>query len=108
MSFLRHVGIFRSDDFYAAGSERLPDSQRSSGSMSSSRLFLGRLLSSSACLRFTGQERFSIISPRRTMIFQRTATSPLTYCLSSRVHSSEPLYPLLISVEARLICDTKA
>jgi hypothetical protein len=48
MSFLRHMGIFRSDDCYAAGSERLSHSQRSSDSMSSSRLFLGSLLSSSA------------------------------------------------------------
>lgn len=55
MSFLRHVGIFRSDDFYAAGSERLPHSQRSSDSMSSSRLFLGRLLSSSDVCPYWGR-----------------------------------------------------
>src|ERR1700720_3894991 len=29
----------------------------------------------------------------RTMIFQRTATTPLTSCLSPRVHSIEPLPP---------------
>ena len=102
MSFLRHVGIFRSDDVYAAGSERLAHSQRSSDSMSSSRLFLGRLLSSSACLCFTGQERFSITSPRRTMIFQRTATSPLTYCLSSRVHSRSSTAPCIPSSSLNL------
>src|SRR5215470_2997210 len=56
--------------------------------MSSSRLFLGRLLSSRACLRFADRVRFSKTKPRRTMIFQRTATTPLTPCLSPRVQSS--------------------
>jgi periplasmic protein TonB len=56
--------------------------------MSSSRLFLGRLLSRSACLRFADRERFSKTKPRRTMIFQRTAISPLTPCRTSRVHST--------------------
>ena len=54
----------------------------------SSRLFLGRLLSSRACLRFAGRERFSKTKPRRTIIFQPTATTPLNPCLSQRVHSN--------------------
>src|ERR1700758_4023416 len=54
----------------------LAHSQCSPASMNSSRLFLGRLLSSRACLCFADRERFSKTKPRRTMIFQRTATPP--------------------------------
>jgi putative transposase len=43
-----------------------------------------------ACLRFAGRERFCKTKPRRTMIFQRTATTPLTSCLSPRVQSLLP------------------
>jgi hypothetical protein len=70
------------------GASSLAHSQCSSASMSSSRLFLGRLLSSRACLRFADRERFSKTKPRRTMIFQRPATTPLTPCLITRVHST--------------------
>src|SRR5262249_62402623 len=73
--------------FVPLGASGVAHSQCSSASMSSSRLFLGRLLSSRACLRFAGRERFSKTKPHRTMIFQRTATSPLTPCLSPRVQS---------------------
>ena len=89
MSFLRHgesIDPMRSVPLGASG---LAHSQCSSASMSSSRLFLGRLLSSRACFRFAGRERFSKTKPRRTMIFQRTATTPLTPCLAPRVQSSE-------------------
>lgn len=34
------------------------------------------------------RERFSKTKPRRTMIFQRPATTPLTPCLITRVHST--------------------
>jgi hypothetical protein len=88
MSFLRHGESIDPMNVYATGSKHLAHSQCSSASMSSSRLFLGRLLSSRACLRFADRERFSKTKPRRTMIFQRTATTPLTPCLSTRVHSS--------------------
>ena len=40
-------------------------------------------------------------------VFQRTVTTPLNLCLSPGVHFSQPLYPLLISVEARLIFDSQ-
>src|SRR5579864_6824870 len=92
MSFLRHGESIDPMNVYATGSKHLAHSQCSSASMSSSRLFLGRLLSSRACLRFADRERFSKTKPRRTMIFQRTATTPLTPCLSTRVHSNSPLY----------------
>jgi hypothetical protein len=89
MSFLRHGESIDPMNVYATGSKHRAHSQCSSASMSSSRLFLGRLLSSRACLRFADRERFSKTKPRRTMIFQRTATTPLTPCLSSRVQSTE-------------------
>ena len=87
MSFLRHGESIDPMKVYATGSKHLAHSQCSSASMSSSRLFLGRLLSSRACLCFADRERFSKTKPRRTMIFQRTAATPLTPCLSTRVHS---------------------
>jgi hypothetical protein len=87
MSFLRHEESFDPMTLVPLGVSGLAHSQCSSASMSSSRLFLGRLLSSRACLRFADRERFSKTKPRRTMIFQRTATPPLTSCLSPRVHS---------------------
>jgi hypothetical protein len=87
MSFLRHGESIDPMTLVPLGVSGLAHSQCSSASMSSSRLFLGRLLSSRACLRFADRERFSKTKPRRTMIFQRTATPPLTSCLSPRVHS---------------------
>jgi hypothetical protein len=87
MSFLRHGESIDPMTFVSPGASGLAHSQCSSASMSSSRLFLGRLLSSRACFHFAGHERFSKTKPSRTMIFQRTATTPLTPCLSPRVHS---------------------
>jgi hypothetical protein len=87
MSFLRHGESIDPMTLVSLGVSGLAHSQCSSASMSSSRLFLGRLLSSRACLRFADRERFSKTKPRRTMIYQRTATPPLTSCLSPRVHS---------------------
>jgi hypothetical protein len=90
MSFLRHGESIDPMTFVSLGASGLAHSQCSSASMSSSRLFLGRLLSSRACFHFAGHERFSKTKPSRTMIFQRTATTPLTPCLSPRVHSTAP------------------
>ena len=87
MSFLRHGESIAPMSLAPLGASDLAHSQRSSDATSSSRLFLGRLLSSRACLRFAGCQRFSKTKPRRTMIFQRTATTPLTPCLTPRVHS---------------------
>ena len=87
MSFLRHGESIDPMTFIPLGASNLAHSQCSSASMSSSRLFLGRLLSSGACLRFAGRERFCKTKPRRTIIFQRTATTLLTSCLNSRVQS---------------------
>ena len=90
MSFLRHGESIDPKRLAPLGASGLAYSQCSSDAMSSSRLFLGRLLSSRACLCFAGRERFSKTKPRRTMIFQRTATTPLIPCLSTRVHSILP------------------
>ena len=93
MSFLRHGESIDPMICLPLGASSCAHSQRSSASMSSSRLFLGRLLSSRACLRFAGCERFSKTEPRRTMIFQRTASNPLTSCLSPRVQSNRRPFP---------------
>lgn len=93
MSFLRHGESIDPMSFVPLEASCLAHSQCSSDAMSSSRLFLGRVLSSRACLRFAGRERFSKTQPRRTMIFQPTTTTPLTPCLSPRVHSTESLSP---------------
>ena len=77
MSFLRYGESIDPMTFVSLGASGLAHSQCSSASMSSSRLFLGRLLSSRACFHFAGRERFSKTKPSRTMIFQRTATTPL-------------------------------
>ena len=87
MSFLRHGESIDPMTFVPLGASGLAHSPCSSASMSSSRLFLSRLLSSRACLRFADCERFSKTKPRCTMTFQRTATNPLTRCLNPRVHS---------------------
>jgi hypothetical protein len=107
MSFLRHGESIDPMTFVSLGASGLAHSQCSSASMSSSRLFLGRLLSSRACFHFAGHERFSKTEPSRTMIFQRTATTPLIPCLSPRVQSS--LSPSLgtSNVEARPQIPTK-
>ena len=94
MSFLRHGESIDPMRFVPLGASALAHSQCSSDAMSSSRLFLGRLLSSRACLRFAGRERFCKTKPRRTIIFQRTATTPLTLCLSPRVQSTLNPLPL--------------
>ncbi len=106
MSFLRHGESIAPMMLVPLGASGLASSQCSSDATSSSRLFLGRLLSSRACLRFAGRERFSKTKPRRTMLFQRTATAPLTPCLTPRVHSREALLPL-VRLAATLSADIK-
>ena len=94
MSFLRHGESIDPMRLVPLGASGLAHPQCSSASTSSSRLFLGRLLSSRACLCFAGRDRFSKITSRRTMTFQRTATAPLTPCLSLRVQSMLGRIPL--------------
>ncbi len=53
----------------------------------SARVFLGGLLSSSACLRFPGCFRVCNSVARKSTIFQRTVTVSLCYCLSLGVHT---------------------
>jgi hypothetical protein len=48
----------------------------------SHRLSLGRLLSSRACLRFTGCVQFAMKKYGRSRNFQRTANRVLTVCVS--------------------------
>jgi hypothetical protein len=95
MSFLRHGESIDPMIGLPLGASSCAHSQRSSASMSSSRLFLGRLLSSRARLRFVGWQQFSETEPRRTMIFQRAAITSLTSCLSPRVQSMASSIPLI-------------
>ena len=99
MSFLRHGESIDPMSFVPLGASGFAHSQCSSDAMSSGRLFLGRLLSSRACLRFAGCEQFCKTILRRTMIFQRTATTPLIRCLTPRVHSNLTLpFPSPVNV----------
>jgi hypothetical protein len=94
MSFLRHgESITPMSSVVSQGASGSAHSLHSSDAMSSSRLFLGRLLSSRACLRFADRERFSENTTRRTMIFQLTVTTPLTHCLSPRVQFNKDPSP---------------
>src|SRR6201993_2187047 len=70
-------GSYRSDELVPLGASPLTHSQCSSASMSSNRLFLGRLLSSSACLRFAGRERFSKTKPSPYNDFSANGDNPL-------------------------------
>ena len=79
MSFLRHGGIYRSDGFVPLGVNGFAHPQRSSASMSSRRLFLGRLLSSRACLRFAGQDRFSNNQTLPYNDFSANGNNPLNF-----------------------------
>jgi hypothetical protein len=56
--------------------------QRSSASMSSSRLFLGGLVSTRAHFRFTNRGQCAVHSGCRSSILQRTANYLLTVCLT--------------------------
>jgi len=77
MSFLRHGESIDPMSFVPLGASRLTHSQCSSASMSSNRLFLGRLLSSRACLRFAGRERFSKTKPSPYNDFSANGDNPL-------------------------------
>jgi hypothetical protein len=76
MSFLRHGESIDPMSFVPLGASRLTHSQCSSASMSSNRLFLGRLLSSRACLRFAGRERFSKTKPSPYNDFSANGDKP--------------------------------
>src|SRR5262252_6439818 len=78
MSFLRHGESIDPMISLPLGASSCAHSQRSSASMSSSRLFLGRLLSSRAYLRFVGCERFSKTEPRRND-FSANGDNPLNF-----------------------------
>jgi hypothetical protein len=90
MSFLRHEEIYRSDVRPGYTWERQPvvAAQRSSAAMSFQSAIPWRV-----ALRQSLPPLHRLVTILnnplcRTMIFQRTATTPLTSCLSPRVHSS--------------------
>ena len=101
MSFLRHGGSIGpmgdpsrtnpASRWSAPGSmERGATDSRpcSSSAMSPRRLFLGRLRSRRACLRFTGCVQYGMKVSGRSTDFQRTANRWLTGCLTVGVHFS--------------------
>jgi hypothetical protein len=77
MSFLRHGESIDPMRFTPLGASSLAHSQCSSVAMSSSRLFLGRLLSSRACLRFADRERFSKTKTSPYNLFSVNGDNPL-------------------------------
>ena len=95
MSFLRHEEIYRSDVGLgkAGNGNGCCRSQRSSAAMSfqSAIPWQGALQQSLPPLH----RLETILNNQccRTMIFQRTATTPLTPCLSPRVHSTSTRRP---------------
>src|SRR5208283_1722513 len=95
MSFLRHEEIYRSDvGLGKAGSGNgCRRSQCSSASMS-----FQSAIPWQVALRQSLPPLHRLVTifdnlRCRTMFFQRTATTPLTSCLSPRVHSTLPLHP---------------
>src|SRR5580658_262385 len=84
------------------GAALIASSRRSSASMSSSRLFLGGLLSSRARFRFTGRHQNAIKWSCRSRFLQRTANRVLTVCLSK---GSNPSCKLPVFIKSVHIVD---
>jgi hypothetical protein len=93
MSFLRHVGIYRSDGFWVAGSEWLPSLPALIGldEFQPAIPWQVALQQSLPPLRRPG----TILNKQtcRTMIIQRTATAPVIPCLTPRVQSTQSPRP---------------
>src|SRR5271165_5984856 len=89
MSFLRHEEIYRSDvGLGKAGSDNgCRRSQCSSASMSFQSAIPCQVALRQSLSPLHRLETILNNQPCRTIIFQRTATTPLTSCLSPRVHS---------------------
>ena len=88
MSFLRHVGIYRSDGFYVAGSERFSSLPALIG-IDEFQPAIPWQVALQQSLPPLYRPRTILNNPiRRTMIFQPTATTPLTPCLTPRVQST--------------------
>jgi hypothetical protein len=100
MSFWRHEEIYRSDvGFGKAGNGNgRRRSPRSSAAMSFQSAIPRQVALQQSLPPLYRLETILNNQCCRTMILQRTATTPLTPCLSPRVHSTVPL-PRPISVE---------
>jgi|SRR5579875_7599 len=93
MSFLRHGESIVPMRFASLGASDFAYPQRSSDAMSSSRLFLGRLLSSRACLRFADCERFSKTTTLPYNDFSADGNRPLNSLSQPKgaLHQRRPL-----------------
>jgi hypothetical protein len=87
MSFLRHTEIYQSDEIRERRRVR-PFSRTLAHRLdeSPSRLFLGRLLSSIACLRFTDRLHCARISQSRQSLLCRALRISLTCGLTQGAH----------------------
>jgi hypothetical protein len=97
MSFLRHAGIYRSDDLCVAGSEPLSSLPALIGLDEFQPAIPWQVALQQSLPPLRRPPTILINQTRRTMTFQRTVIVPLTSCLSPRVHSSFAvpfLYPL--------------
>src|SRR5437879_3207077 len=109
MSFWRHEEIYRSD--VALGEARNGNGCRRSPHSSAAMSFQSAIPQQVAlqqCLPLLHRLQ-TILNNQccRTMILQRTATTPLTPCLSSRVHSISLLFPAAFRTPASP-CDTRS
>jgi hypothetical protein len=90
MSFLRHVGIYRSDGFYTAGSERLSSLPALIGLDEFQPTIPWQVALQQSLPPLHRPRMILNKQTRRTMILQRTAIAPLTLCLTLRVQSIFP------------------
>jgi len=92
MSFLRHTEIYQSDEIRERRRVR-PFSRTLAHRLdeSPSRLFLGRLLSSIACLRFTDRLHCARISQSRQSLLCRALRISLTCGLTQGAHPNRTI-----------------
>jgi hypothetical protein len=93
MNFLRHVGIYRPDGFYAAVSERLCSVPALIGLDEFQSAIPWQVALQQSLPPLNRLRTILYKQTRRAITFQQTATAPLTPCLSPRVHSTLPVPP---------------
>ena len=108
MSFSRHEEIYRSDvGLGKAGSGNCcRRSQRSSASMSFQSAIPRQVALRQSLPPLHRLETILNNERCRTMVFQRTGTTPLTPCLSPRVHSRDSVLPTCVGMVRNQECPT--
>ena len=96
MSFLRHAGIYRSDDASAAGRERLCSLPALIGLDEFQPAIPWQVALQQSLPPLRRLRTILNNLTRRTMTFQRTVTTPLIRCLSPRVQSKMAPPPIFV------------